>query len=120
MATCSKCGDEHDLDSHIKDCDIYLLHEEHNLCFKCGFWTEKSILAKEDPRQLVMDSRRGLACFYARPDHPDALFKGFGGTPCRIRRTNGDVFTTKNLWHNGLVPEVWKASFKINAVFETQ
>ncbi len=50
------------------------------------------------------------------PETPYA-FRGFGGRPFLIKFFDGTLIPTKNLWHNGTIPEVYRPFFPDNATF---
>jgi hypothetical protein len=53
------------------------------------------------------------------PDAQGMLgFKGFGGRAFRIKRwSDGTIIETRNLWHQGTVPEYFKDQIPNNAEF---
>lgn len=83
-----------------------------NICFFCNFWIgwvkkkNQSNIARINGSHYVVGS-----------DNPKAYFKGFGGRKFIIEFDDGRIVETKNLWHQGYIPDHFKEQLPDNAVF---
>lgn len=82
------------------------------LCHSCHFWTGK-LPGLNDPNVFVVNG--GMYKKY--PDTNDKGFKGFGGRLFKMLRPDGKIVESKNMWHSGTVPEIFRDRIKDNAVF---
>jgi hypothetical protein len=87
---------------------------EQKLCQSCSFWME--LVRKAGSRDSV---RVDGAHFMIFPDVSDGYrgFVGFGGDRFDIQFKNGRKITTKNLWHQGKIPERFRDRLFDNAEF---
>ena len=88
-------------------------------CYHEHFWLEIAKEIKEDPKaRVVVDG----SCYYSKREMPidnnKYTFHGFDGRIFKIRYNEGETVTTKNLWHNGEIPDNWKDKIPNNAIFE--
>lgn len=89
---------------------------EHQLCFDCEFWRMQHQLDVEQRGEhnwAVIDGHH----YVIEPDNPNSYFQGFGGAEFQIQWDDSTIKTTKNLWHQGEIPEKWKDTFPNNAKF---
>jgi hypothetical protein len=73
---------------------------------------EQVIAAGLDPNTVIIGGR----VYSYQPDNPGGL-QGFGGHLFRLRRDDGRVVTTRNLWAGMTVPPVFRDRLSDNAVF---
>lgn len=91
--------------------------DSKHLCFSCWFWDG----------QLQEDTQRGTHNwavingnhFVLKPK-TDGPFQGFGGAHIVVKFHDGVVKHCENLWHQGEIPDVWRAMFPDNAEFITE
>jgi hypothetical protein len=85
------------------------------LCFMCNFWQEKIQWRKENrPDCFVIEGNH----YKVNPDAPNDSFQGFGGSKFVIQPLDGrEAIITRNLWHQGDVPERFKEALPDNAIF---
>lgn len=83
--------------------------------FTNNFWQGHYEQALKDPKHHPVIN--GVK-YYIDPDESDAAgFKGFGGRKFKIRFNDGTEVTTRNLWHNGEVPDEWRDKLPDTAEF---
>lgn len=91
------------------------LKDDSNTCFSCEFWNEKLELYKTNKNFLVI---KGEAYLNRNQYDKDNRFNGFGGaTFTYIRYDDHITVMTRDMWHNGTVPESFRASMPDNATF---
>lgn len=86
------------------------------LCFMCHFWQEKIGWREENrPDCFVIEGHH----YKVNPDAPKGAFGvGFGGSKFHIKPNDGrSEIVTKNLWHQGDVPERFRDVLTDNAIF---
>lgn len=112
---CSVCGDEHEL-RWVKALSSRL--KQDRICFTCDFWKRRVEWAAEHPDEsVVVDG----SAFSIRPDlspETDRWLAGMNGSKNVILFNDGRRVVSRNLWHNGEVPERWRDQLPDNAVFE--
>jgi len=106
---CVECGESVNSDSCFGGKDM----ESRQLCFNCNFWLGKLPLTN---RHVVIDG--GL--YFIGNEDKGEIFRGFGGRKFTIKRNNGEIIKTTNLWHNGKIPDRFKDKFPDNAEFMTE
>lgn len=111
MIHCKICNKEEDPENWINGDSM----AEHQLCFDCEFWRMQHQLDEQrgEHNWAVIDGHH----YVIEPDNPNSYFKGFGGAEFHIQWDDGTIKTTKNLWHQGEIPEKWKDTFPNNAKF---
>ena len=80
-------------------------------CFSIHFWNEK-IEIKDNTNIARIDGDH----YTIAPDSND-YFKGFGGRKFTIEFNDDRIVETKNLWHQGTIPESHKDLLPNNAKF---
>jgi hypothetical protein len=107
---CRICGDY--VSAHfIEPLNSELIKE--NICFECHHWSriEKTL---SDKRRFIIDNNS----YWQENDNPNAAFQGHGGSLFRIKRFDSDdIIPTRNLWHQGEIPEHWRERIPNNAIF---
>lgn len=83
-------------------------------CYRIDFWNDY-VLKVDDKRIARIDGNH----YFIEPDSNSSDFKGFGGREFTIKFNDGRTVTTKNLWHQGTIPEDFKKRLPDNAVFNT-
>lgn len=121
LITCHICGQESG--THYVEGTARRLRETQT-CFTCDFWLEK-IRWEEQPvpdhkpvrvdgRHYCYDPRRPVV----RGD--DAKWLGHGGRVFKVAFLDtADVVEVNNLWHQGEIPERFRARLHDNALFLT-
>lgn len=82
-----------------------------SLCFGCNHWAK--LLEVTEPERVVINGRH----YQVHPDRGSGPGTGFGGSQFVIRRFDGRVHITRNLWDQGDVPPQWRGQFPDNAEF---
>lgn len=76
-------------------------------CFHKKFWND---IVNEKDEHLIINGE----CYY-NETIPDGIYKGFGGRGFKIKKFDGTIIQTSNLWHQGTVPEEYKDLLPNNA-----
>ena len=108
---CRECGGEISLEFCEEEKRKLI---ERQLCFHCHFWQEK-IDMEDAPRVVRIEGKHYMIC-EERSGMP-GMFRGFGGTPFTIRFNDGRETKTRNLWHQGTIPERFRGRLPDNASF---
>lgn len=103
MDTCRECGGPAD-PLHPQ------LMKDEKLCFRCWHWL-RLVAVKDKPTTV-----RAKGHHYQMGDDRDP-FPGFAGATWTVKFHDGRVVTTKNLWHQGEVPEHFRERLPDNAEF---
>ena len=74
------------------------------LCYECNFWLEKD-------RNGIIDWGN---YYHVEPD-TDRGPTGMGGRLYRVHILNGETFHTRNLWHEGKIPDRFRDRLPDNA-----
>lgn len=77
------------------------------------FWNRARAFAKDEPERSV----RIAGKHYAIWPETDTGARGFGGRQFTIQFSDGRVVRTTNLWHQGEIPEQFRAFLPDNARF---
>lgn len=84
-------------------------------CQKCSFWRQHATLAN-DPCSVRVGGKHYR--ILAEGDGPcGPAFRGFGGARFDIEFLDGRRVTTRNLWHQGTIPEHFRGRLPDNAKF---
>lgn len=76
-------------------------------CFHHKFWND---IVNEKDEHLIINGE----CYY-NETNPDGIYRGFGGRGFKIKKFDGTIIQTSNLWHQGTVPEDYKDLLPNNA-----
>ena len=106
---CKECGKEEKL-HWIKEENDKLI--SRNLCFKCNFWFEKTLI-KDESNVARIDGRH----YQIASETDKSSFRGYGGAKFIILFNDGRKITTTNLWHQGAIPKHFKKRLPDNAKF---
>jgi len=109
---CSICGRIYSA-RYIKEVRAQLLAE--NICHSCHFWNGY-VRIKNDPAIARIRGKHYKVVKETGPDYP-ASCKGYGGSRFIIRWNDGREITTTNLWHQGEIPDHFRAELPDNAIF---
>lgn len=83
--------------------------------FTNEFWQGHYEQALKDPKHHpVID---GVKYYISTRESDAAGFEGFGGRKFTICFNDGTEITTRNLWHNGEVPDEWRDKLPDTAKF---
>lgn len=111
MIKCKDCGKQHNENQWMESFAEELRKQQ--LCYSCHFWTEKLNLKEEAGRIPV---RIAGHHYTVVPDAPrGSPFQGYGGAKQTIKLADGRVIVTRNLWHQGEIPEHFRARMPDNA-----
>ena len=103
MMICRVCGKEMDRPAYGRT----ICSSE---CFHKAFWQEK--VDRKD-EYLIIDG----CCYYLGDENYKGPFRGFGGRKFYIRKRDGQLLKTTNLWCQGEVPEEFRDELCNNAEF---
>ena len=105
---CKYCGEV--FDSSLK----YNGNKDNNECFSCWFWDGiKNDDSIEPNRVVIVDGHH----YRYRDDVKFKEIAGFAGHEFHIKFNDRREVTTRNLWHQGKIPEYWLKDFPDNAIF---
>ena len=116
VITCHACGQEagtnYTSGEHLR---------KTRVCFNCDFWLEK-VRWQEQPDGEHQPVRVDGKHYCYDPRRPftsgDSRYNGFGGHRWTIRFTDdGRQIVTNDLWHQGTIPEHFRARLPDNVVF---
>ncbi|NUP15432.1 MAG: hypothetical protein HOZ81_04875 [Streptomyces sp.] len=80
------------------------------------FWGPGGTRDGDDPaKRVVVDGNH----YILGDDKPGDPFKGFGGSRFDIEFFDGRTVTTRDLWHQGVIPPKWRDRYPDNARFVT-
>ena len=109
---CTECG------GIIKanyDEGIVLRLKHFKVCHTCLHWID--ILSKINDIRIII-VKGNAYWFESLVENPSKYqFLGFGGSHFYIKRNDGKLLHTNNLWHNGEIPERFHDRLTDNAVF---
>lgn len=111
---CQWCGKNEELHWY-EAVNEYLI--ETGLCFDCGFWLGYILCAdtdytKDGQRIARINHQHYVIC----PDNPrPGLGSGYGGRKITLRFLDGTEVTTRNLWSQGEIPELFRDQLPDNA-----
>jgi hypothetical protein len=83
---------------------------EQRLCFTCNHWKQIEL---QKHKYHIIDGN----CYCILPDEPNQPLQGFGGKEFTIKTFDDQVFVTRNLWHQGEVPQHFLLSLPNTAEF---
>ena len=85
-----------------------------NICFSCFHWIDIENTLSDERRFIIKGNS-----YWKEPDKDkNDFFVGFGGHEFKIRRFGSEeIIISRNLWHQGVVPEHFKERIKDNAEF---
>lgn len=105
---CKVCGKDFNPEKMLF-AKLHLCSEE---CFTTDFWLEK-VRQKDDPNQVIIEGE----CYYIGEENCARSFRGFGGHEFIIKRNDGKLIKTTNLWYNGEIPPAFRFLLPDNATF---
>lgn len=106
MMKCSICGKEFEKPAYGGNYSTICSSE----CFRKAFWQEK-VDRKDD--YLIIEG----VCYYVGDENDKGSFRGFSGRKFYIRKRNGQLLKTTNLWCQGDVPDEFRDELRDNAEF---
>lgn len=113
-----ECGNEDDTSRFMKG-DLRQRMESRNLCFNCSFWWEKVEWEQQgQPWVVRVDGVHRTIGPDPKPGTPGHCF-GHGGHRFVFRFHDGRVVESRNVWHQGDIPERFRELLPDNAVMET-
>jgi hypothetical protein len=89
------------------------------LCFDCNFWQEKIVWRQNNrPDVYVINGHHYIVHPDANPDDRDAVrWSGHAGRKFVIKPKGRPPFETRNLWHQGEIPERFRNILTDSAEF---
>jgi hypothetical protein len=113
--TCVLCGRV--THTRYSGCGERMRRDLH--CFYCVFWQELIEQDAGEPENVVIvDGRHYLVRADLEPGK-DKWLAGFGGGEFRIVFNDGRSVVSHNLWHQGEIPDRFRAALPDNASWET-
>jgi hypothetical protein len=107
---CSVCEKEEELHWNLK-CNKECV--DNKMCFSCNFWRNHH--ASHLDASLRIDGHHYMDC--GSVENPNQFGVGHGGRRIKIRKFDGSIIETNNLWHQGAIPSHWKNKLPDNAEF---
>jgi len=104
---CVKCG-KPEAANYMEHVRVEMIRDK--LCFSCHFWTDWLKL-KDDPNVFRYKGKH----FKTAPESQGG-FRGYGGAKFTIVTSMGEEIVTTNLWHQGTIPDHFKAELPDNCV----
>lgn len=83
------------------------------MCFTCNHW--RGHYVENIDRSLRINGHHYLDC--GRVSDPNQFGVGMGGREIKIRKFDGTIITTNNLWHQGEITKEWKDKLPDNAEY---
>lgn len=113
IEACRECGDRH-VARWIEEKKDRLVRLQ--LCFHCDIWLRHAGRSHEHNSVRIDGSH-----YRYRADVPVgvAAFRGFGGREITIQFFDGRTVVTKNLWHQGTIPDRFRERLPDNARWGT-
>lgn len=82
-------------------------------CFSENYWQERIPESKISPLCVIADGQMyWIGNEKIQSSHE---FRGFGGAKWQIDFLDGRQVTSTNLWHNGVIPDKYRAQLPDNA-----
>lgn len=102
---CSVCGGL--ISTHFENAQILI---QNQMCFKCNFFREMELIAKFDINRMIVNGES----YHVVTNN--TFFKGFGGRTFNFKRfDSSEIITSRNVWYQGQIPEIWKSKIPDNA-----
>jgi hypothetical protein len=112
---CGQSGDAYGFDPAMRE-DLI----RWQLCFLCGLWAEKHAWAQNGdltPRGEPVVRINGNHYIFSG-EGETGNFRGHGGREMTALMHDGRVLTSRNVWHQGDIPERWRERLPDNAVWK--
>lgn len=113
MVKCVICGKEIK-ESYYRDEIPILCGSE---CFHVNFWNEKAEKYGNGTNEYAKTVAIVDGSHYTFHPDVDVDFRGFGGRQFKIVFHDGRVVQSKNVWHQGTIPQTHKHLLPDNAIF---
>lgn len=115
---CSCCKKEaEDPNEYIKG-PIRSIMEKENCCFSCAFWKEKLNIFKDDEKWCIVDGiSYHIKDFIKKLPNGSRIGIGSGGKTFYIKKKDGILFKSNNVWCQGYIPNHFKELIPDNAEF---
>jgi hypothetical protein len=111
FVTCRECG-KAEANEWVKERQDYI--REKSLCFLCSFWEQWVERDREGDENIV---RVEGTHYHIGDENSRSGFRGFGGSRFHIRFDDGREVISTNLWHQGTIPDHYRARLPDNATF---
>lgn len=110
---CHLCGATERLDDYGTSSPFYNTMREQHVCFSCAFWLDKIQNPPAD-REIIKGHHYTIHPTAKRPDN---ILRGFNGKEFFIRRFDGTLIKSNNVWHQGEIPERFRKDLLDTATF---
>lgn len=110
---CHLCGKTEELEEYDPASPLYDIMHDRHLCYSCAFWTDKIEHPLAD-REIIGGHHYTVHPLAKRPEN---IIRGFFGREFFIRRFNGTLANSNNVWHQGKIPEMFREYLPDTAVF---
>lgn len=112
--TCCLCGETDDFSNYVLS-EYFWFMRKHHVCFTCAVWMDK--IQNPSVGQEIINGHYYIVHPFARRPHNIVL--GFGGHEFYIRRFDGTLIKSNNVWHQGEIPEHFRRELPDTADFLT-
>ncbi|MDC2372779.1 hypothetical protein [Bacteroides ovatus] len=113
IITCELCNTLENLDECNPPGEILRIMSKRNVCSNCAFWMDK--IAHPDIGNEVIGSHYYIV--YPFVKRPNNVIKGSEGKEFYIRRFDGTLIKSNNIWHQGEIPEHFRKQLPDTANF---
>lgn len=110
---CNLCHREDDLDGYIVNNAITQIMQERQVCFQCAFWMDK-IAHPCEGTEIIGGHYYIVYPFVKRPEN---VLKGSYGKEFYIRKFDGTLLKSNNVWYQGEIPEHFRDQYPNTANF---
>lgn len=99
--TCKLCGQEENILQYNSSCKYLSIMAKQHVCFQCAFWIDK--IANPPPNRMIIGGCHYTVHPFVR--RPNNVLKGCGGKEFYIRKMDGTLIKSNNVWFQGEIPE---------------
>jgi hypothetical protein len=111
--TCKHCGAQEE-GRYIAEARREMA--QNQACHNCNFWLEKVRWREQgNSKAVVTETFKHYLIGSESVDASDCGFRGFGGRKFTVLFNDGRRVDTRNLWHQGTVPERFRDRLTPNA-----
>lgn len=113
--TCDLCGQKDDFSDYALSSKYLRIMQKRHICFQCAFWMD--LAATPLPNREIISG-----CHFTvlpTTKRPHQVTNGLGGKEFYIRRIDGTLIKSNNIWYQGRIPQHFKEFFPNTADFLT-
>ena len=111
--TCNVCQQEENIDDYDSSCKYLPVMAKQEICFKCAFWMDK--IANPPPNRVIIGGfHYTIHPFVKRPNN---VIKGFAGREFYVRKLDGTLIKSNNVWCQGEIPPQFRDKLPDTANF---